>query len=134
MARSQPFIYNVFFFAGSTQCEIGDLRCLVEGIHEFSRTMDELTCQLELANSLDGTGLGPGIGGLDFDQDTDDNFSEPERQDDKDLDDIHVDLCHACSKSVPLVRQIWLVVPLFIHINIIYYRSWKLAFTDGAAC
>ena len=93
-----------FFFSELNECKIGELNCLVQGLNEFSRTMDDLTCQLELANSLDS---GIASSTCPDDEVTEDNFSEdldPQNNSKYVVDDIHVDLCHACSQSVPLVR------------------------------
>jgi hypothetical protein len=33
--------------SGQQECAIGSLRCLLNGLHEFSRTMDELAYQVK---------------------------------------------------------------------------------------
>ena len=102
-------------------CPLGSLKCLLTGLNEFSRTMNELEYQLDLSDTLDsGNATG---------QENDDDelysvtngeqnklpdpsnvimLSESEATTDKiarHFDDFHVQLCEACSSSLPLVSR-----------------------------
>ena len=96
---------------------MGSLKCLLTGLTEFSRTMNELEYQLDLSDTLDSgnaTGqeneeeLYPVNGNEETPKNTANviMLSESEATTEKiakHFDDFHVQLCQSCSSSLPLV-------------------------------
>ena len=95
---------------------MGSLKCLLSGIQEFSRTMNELEYQLDLSDTLDSgnvTGQENELYSINGNtkETTPENvimLSESENAANekiaKHFDDFHVQLCQSCSSSLPLVR------------------------------
>ena len=99
-------------------CPLGSLKCLLTGLNEFSRTMNELEYQLDLSDTLDSgnvTGHENDEAEIYGDQNKIPDpsnvimLSESDATTDKiakHFDDFHVQLCEACSSSLPLVSII----------------------------
>ena len=102
-------------------CPVGSLKCLLSGLTEFSRTMNELEYQLDLSDTLDsgnvtGQENDEEIYSANNDQETPQHLSgnvimmsESEtgaEKISKHFDDFHVQLCEACSSSLPVVSYL----------------------------
>ena len=114
-------------------CPIGSLKCLLLGLKEFSRTMNELEYQLDLSDTIDSgnvTGLENDISKeheAEFPNILNEEscqmpqtpktcrMSESEggpQKVAKAFDDFSVQLCEACSSSLPLVSIIFTIFSL----------------------
>ena len=103
-------------------CPVGSLKCLLSGLTEFSRTMNELEYQLDLSDTLDsgnvtGQENDEEMYSANPDQGTPQNLSgnvimmsESDtgvEKISKHFDDFHVRLCEACSSSLPVVSYFY---------------------------
>jgi hypothetical protein len=93
-------------------CPVGSLKCLLSGLDEFSRTMNELEYQLDLSDTIDSGN----VTGIEENEEEvyDENGhsalnnvimlseSEGAQKVAKNFDDFHVQLCQSCSSSLPL--------------------------------
>ena len=98
---------------------MGSLKCLLTGLNEFSKTMNELEYQLDLSDTLDsGNVTGQENDEEMYPESVNDEtlrspanvimLSESDAATDKiakHFDDFHVQLCQSCSSSLPLVRN-----------------------------
>lgn len=61
-----------------SSCPAGSFKCLLAGIHEFSRSMDEVAYQLDMSDTIDSGNV---TGLEDHDDDDDDTASEDDGED-----------------------------------------------------
>ena len=92
---------------------MGSLKCLLSGLDEFSRSMNELEYQLDLSDTIDSGN----VTGIEENEEDgyDENShsaldnaimlseSEGAQKFAKNFDDFHVQLCQSCSSSLPVV-------------------------------
>ena len=97
--KSCLFLLNRLCFADD-QCPVGSLNCIMSGINQINRTMDELAFQIDMSDSIDS---GNATAEEDFD-DMDMSDAEHPRVS-KDFDDVLVNLCPTCSSSLPIVSS-----------------------------